>query len=266
MLGPARHHARARCKPQMREYSTDTVILSDLHLGSRLSRACDAVKMLRQHGFRRLILLGDIFCDLDFGRLKKDHWRFLSYIRKLSNPKRGIEVVWVEGNHDQGLSHLMSHLVGVRVYQEYRWEFAGKRHLAIHGHQFDRFVVNNVLLSKLGASVFLMLQRLDSRAGSFSQFLDRLNSAWLRLTPKVATGALAYAKHHRADYVFCGHTHEPIQVEREGTRYYNAGCWTNSSATYITVGKEGIQIHEYQSGIDDRDPGQKRSRIAAPAA
>src|SRR5437588_1871815 len=137
----------------MREYSTDTVILSDLHLGSRLSRARDAVKMLRQHGFRRLILLGDIFCDLDFGRLKKDHLHFLSYIRKLSNPKRGIEVVWVEGNHDYGLSELMSHLVGIPVYQEYEWQFQGRRHLAIHGHQFDRFLVTNRLL----ATVFTLI-------------------------------------------------------------------------------------------------------------
>src|SRR5215470_9887992 len=125
--------------------------------------------MLRSQSFRRLILLGDIFCDLNFARLKKEHWNFLSYIRKLSNPKRDVEVVWVEGNHDQGLSHLMSHLVGVRVHQEYFWEYEGKRHLAVHGHQFDRFVLNNELLSRLGASVYLMLQKLDSRSGAFSR-------------------------------------------------------------------------------------------------
>ena len=44
----------------------------------------------------------------------------------------------------------MSHLVGVKVYEEYEWEFDGRRHLAIHGHQFDRFAVNNLLLSSLG--------------------------------------------------------------------------------------------------------------------
>ena len=250
----------------MRASSFDTVIISDLHLGSRLSRAADAVEMLQEHTFRRLILLGDIFCNLNFARLKKDHWRFLSYIRKLSNPKRDIEVVWVEGNHDHGLSHLMSHLVGVRVYQQYFWEFEGKRLLAVHGHQFDRFVVNNAVLSRLGAWAYLMLQRLDSRSGEFSRFLDRMNSAWLRLTPKVASGALAYAKHHRVDCVFCGHTHQPLQAEQEGTRYYNAGCWTSSSPTYITIGEEGVQIHEYQSRIDDRNPSQERIRIASPAA
>ena len=93
----------------------DTIIISDLHLGSEVSRAPAALRMLKSASFNRLILLGDIFCDLNFGRLKKEHWKFLSYIRKLSNPKREIEVVWVEGNHDHGLSQVMSHLVGICV-------------------------------------------------------------------------------------------------------------------------------------------------------
>src|ERR1051326_5477928 len=109
----------------------DTVILSDLHLGSETSRAKAALQMLKETSFRRLILLGDIFSDLNFRRLKKEHWQFLGYIRKLSNPKRGVEVVWVEGNHDVGLTQVMSHLVGVRVYQEYSWDFQGLRHVAV---------------------------------------------------------------------------------------------------------------------------------------
>src|SRR2546430_9417476 len=121
----------------------DTVIISDLHLGSDVSRARAALSVLKGTYFRRLILLGDIFHDLNFRRLKKEHWQFLSYIRKLSNPKRNVEVVWVEGNHDLGLSDLMSHLVGIPVYQQYMWDYRGKSYLAIHGHQFDRFVINN---------------------------------------------------------------------------------------------------------------------------
>src|SRR6202161_1269205 len=139
----------------------DTLILSDLHLGSECSRAREATRLLKQSRFRRLILLGDIFADLNFARLTKDHWKFLGQIRKLSNPKRNIEVVWVEGNHDQGLTDIMSHLVGVRVYQEYAWQYGGLRHLAIHGHQFDGFQVSNVRLSKMGTSLYLKLQKID---------------------------------------------------------------------------------------------------------
>ena len=222
--------------------------------------------MLRSKRFRRLILLGDIFSDLNFGRLTKPHWKFLSYIRKLSNPKRGVQVVWVEGNHDHGLSSVMSHLVGVKVYQEYRWDFGGHRHLAIHGHQFDRFVVNNLLLSSLGSFLHLQLQKIDFKGKSFSRFLDRLNTRWLRLSTKVASGAIAHGRLRQADRVFCGHTHRAVSCERDGISYYNCGAWTDSRPTYITIDSEGVRIHEYVERSDDRDTSEERSLAdSAPA-
>ena len=230
----------------MESVFADTLIISDLHLGSDVSRAREACQMIRNAVFHRLILLGDIFCDLNFGRLKKQHWQFLSMIRKLSNPKRGVEVVWVEGNHDRGLTDVMSHLVGVNVFQDYEWSFAGRRYLAIHGHQFDRFVINNAVLSRAGEWAYLHMQRFDSKRKVLSRFLDRQNSRWLRLSPKVAAGAIAFAKHRRADVVFCGHTHEARCVEQDGVQYFNSGCWTTSRVpTFLTVSEDGVKIHEF---------------------
>lgn len=256
---------RLRYTESMTAPCFDTVILSDLHLGSEISRARAALAMLKETSFRRLILLGDIFCDLNFRRLKKQHWQFLSYIRKLSNPKRHVEVVWVEGNHDQGLSEVMSHLVGVEVHQEYEWNFRGVRHLAIHGHQFDRFTLNNVVLSRALTSLYLRLQKLDSRQGA-TRLLERLDTKWLRLTPKVAQGALAHARARRAERVFCGHTHEPLRLEENGIEYFNTGCWTQPQATYITIDQEGVQIREYNERIDDNHSGEKRGAPVAEAA
>jgi UDP-2,3-diacylglucosamine pyrophosphatase LpxH len=235
----------------------DTLILSDLHLGSHISRAQDAMRMLRQSSFRRLVLLGDIFSDLNFGRLTKDHWKFLGYIRKLSNPKRKIEVVWVEGNHDQGLANIMSHLVGVKVYQEYVWEFEGRRHLAVHGHQFDRFAVNNKLLSNLGSFLHLQLQKLDFKDRSFSRYVDLLNTRWLRLSAKVADGAMAQARLRQAVRVFCGHTHVALQRADDGVEYYNSGSWTDAQATYITVDSEGVRIREYDDPLVRMGPSEE---------
>src|ERR1700751_3800628 len=132
----------------------NTLILSDLHLGAETSHAREATDLLKKTHFQRLILLGDIFADLNFSRLTRDHWKFLSYIRKLSNPKRKIEVVWVEGNHDHGLSDVMSHLVGGPGYQRYVWTYQCKRHLAIHGHQFDRFSCRNLWISRVGLGIY----------------------------------------------------------------------------------------------------------------
>jgi UDP-2,3-diacylglucosamine pyrophosphatase LpxH len=246
----------------------DSLILSDLHLGSEISRASEAVELLENMRFRRLILLGDIFADLNFRRLTKEHWKFLSCIRKLSNPKRKIEIVWVEGNHDHGLAEVMSHLVGIPVYEQYVWEYGGKRHLAIHGHQFDRFVINNYLLSRLGEFAYLHLQKWDARHKKFVRYLDRLNTRWLRLTQKVADGALAHAKTGEAERIFCGHTHVAHTVLRDGVEYYNSGSWVDARCTYITIAEEGVRIHEYERQQPSlyRDPGEERTGTAARPA
>jgi len=247
----------------------DTLILSDLHLGADMSRAREALRVLRETSYRRLILLGDIFADLNFGRLKKEHWKFLGFIRKLSNPKRQVEVVWVEGNHDLGLAEIMSHLVGVEVYQEYQWDYRGIRHVAVHGHQFDRFVVKNVRLNYwFGTLLYLQLQKLDSKNKVLTRFLDRLGTRWQRLSEKVADGALSHAARVGATRIFCGHTHAALCRQRDGCEYYNSGAWIDEKLTYITVGDDGVQIHEYVQPPDVGHEGQDAEREAheiAPA-
>jgi UDP-2,3-diacylglucosamine pyrophosphatase LpxH len=229
----------------------DTLILSDVHLGAEVSRARAATAMLNENSFHRLILLGDIFADLNFGRLKKEHWKFLGAIRKLSNPKRNVEVVWVEGNHDLGLTNVMSHLVGVRVLQEYAWKYAGLQHLAIHGHQFDGFAVNSVPLSQLGTWFYLQMQKLDMKGKPLVRMIDRLNTRWLRMSAKVAAGAIAYAKQRGANRIFCGHTHDAMDLERDGIQYYNSGGWIDARPTYITIGEDGVRIHEYVEPLEE---------------
>jgi UDP-2,3-diacylglucosamine pyrophosphatase LpxH len=256
----------------MAEMVFDTLLVSDLHLGSEVSRARDALNLIEALSYRRLVLLGDIFADLNFRRLNGDHWKFLSCIRKLSNPKRKVEVVWVEGNHDFGLSNVMSHLVGVPVYQRYVWNFAGKRHLAIHGHQFDNFMKRNPFLVRAGE--FFMhdvIPVLDGKAKRITRYIDRCTTNWGRMTPRIMNGALAYAKAGGIDRVFCGHTHVAMSAEREGISYYNTGSWIDSRATYITVGEEGVNIGDYPTrsedlcGIDDCHSSEERSTQPAEA-
>lgn len=243
----------------MRAAACDTLILSDVHLGAEVSRASAATRMLRENSFRRLILLGDIFADLNFGRLKKEHWKFLGAIRRLSNPKRGVDVVWVEGNHDLGLTNVMSHLVGVRVFQEYCWHYQGLTHVAIHGHQFDGFAVNSVPLSALGTRFYLQLQKLDLKGNPIARLIDRLNTRWLRMSAKVASGAIAHARERGAQRIFCGHTHDAMHIKQDGVDYYNAGGWIDARLTYITVGDDGVCIHDYNERSDDRDPSEERN-------
>ncbi|MBN1633657.1 MAG: UDP-2,3-diacylglucosamine diphosphatase [Ignavibacteria bacterium] len=226
--------------------TVDTIILSDIHLGSEVSRADKAKEVLQKYNFRRLILLGDIFDDLNFHRLKREHWGFLTYIRKLSNPKKQKEVIWVEGNHDAGLSKIMSHMMGLKVHKQYIFETAGQKILSIHGHQFDRFLNENLIISNIAGYIYNLIQRFGGKKQRFARFLKKASKGWLRLTEKIAIGALKYANRRKANIVICGHTHVAtvVPIVANNIKYYNTGCFTDIPSNYIIITEMGEIINK----------------------
>lgn len=219
--------------------AVDTIIVSDIHLGSDVSRSSRLLELLRSCTYHRLILNGDVFDDLNFNRLSKDDWKFLSYIRRMSNPRRGVDVVWVVGNHDGGVAEILSHLLGVPVHEEYLWESHGRRHLAIHGHQFDKWINDHVIVTAVASWLYLLLQKMDPEH-RMSRWVKRTSKKWLRLSDKVGHDAAAYGrKQHEADVVFCGHTHHATETTIDGVRYFNSGCWTDKPSQYIMIDLQG---------------------------
>lgn len=218
-----------------------TIIVSDIHLGSDLSRVNELIDVLDSWVFERLILLGDIFDNLDFKRLSGLHWGFLSHIREVSRKR---EVVWIEGNHDEGLLELAPYILGVKACREYTWDYNGKRYLAMHGHQFDHPVIRNGRITNLACLIHRFTQRIDTKGYVLSRYLQRKSTTWLRLSKKVAYNAIRYAIAKGVSYVFCGHTHQAMSVFTEDVHYYNSGCWTDTPASYISIGGDGIKLHE----------------------
>ncbi len=89
------------------------------------------------------------------------------------------------------------------------------------------------------------------------------------MSPKVAAGALEHAKHHQAERIFCGHTHQALHVEQGGIDYYNSGGWVDSRLTYLTIDESGVKIHEYDErfeGTDDRDSSEERGEADSALA
>src|SRR5271155_5265394 len=235
----------------------ETLIVSDVHLGSAVSLAAALTHLLKHSKFKRLILLGDIFQDLDFSRLTSEHWKLISYIRKLSNPKRGVEVVWVEGNHDAGITDVMEHLLGVKVYKQYEWGWRGRKCVAIHGHQYDKLWAHGVpFLGRIFTPIYLWMQRVDFLKKWLPRMLDKFHTHWERLDRKVADGALKFAAHLGAGYVFCGHTHQTYDEIRNGIHYYNTGDWTGAAGTYIALKDGQVEQHEYR--VDDHHSCKER--------
>lgn len=221
-----------------------TIVISDVHLGSPVSRPRELVKLLEHYSFRQLILNGDIFDDLNLKRFRESDWYFLRYLRYLSND-RTIKVIWVIGNHD-GNADLLSDLLGLRIYQEYKWTYDGKSYMAIHGHQFDHFLQKHVILSDIASWFYHLAQLLDGERQLLSRFIKRTSKAWLRLSHKVGDRALKYAYERGVEVVICGHTHQALYKSNDATVYYNSGCWTDTPSHYITIDTiNGVTVNEF---------------------
>jgi UDP-2,3-diacylglucosamine pyrophosphatase LpxH len=231
----------------IKEY--DSIIISDLHLGSTISEARRCLKTLKTLKFKRLILLGDIFADLNFSRLNKEHWEFLSYLRELSNPKRNIEIVWVVGNHDLELQQVMSHLVGIETHDAYVWYVGEKKCIALHGHQFDPAMIGMLGFTKFISWWFLQIQKIPGFQKKWSQWIDLVTGHFQNLSSIVLTRAIKYAKLHNYDIIFCGHTHTAIHISLDGIDYYNSGCWVGKKGSYIAI-KDSI-IEVLQNTLND---------------
>jgi UDP-2,3-diacylglucosamine pyrophosphatase LpxH len=218
----------------------NTLIVSDVHLGSHVCRANALLATLDAETYDHLILLGDIFDDLHLRRLKQSHWHVLSRLRQLSDH---VQVVWVEGNHDWGLSEITSHFLGAPVYQTYTWTQAGLTMLALHGHQFDHFLVDHPWISDLATWGYHGLQH-RCRQRWLARRLKRLSKRWLRLSQQVADPALMYAGTRHAAYVFCGHTHVAMMKTVGTATYWNTGCWTDVPSSYIAVKGDHVELCE----------------------
>ena len=223
----------------------DAIIISDTHLGSENCEAKQLTRFLEEvlDGERpthKLILNGDVFDSIDFRRLKKNHWKVLSLLRKLSDR---IEILWINGNHD-GPAEIVSHLLGVEVKDEMILESGGRKFLFHHGHRFDDFIDNHPILTAVADLVYRLLQKID-RSHHFAKLAKKKSKTFLRCTRKIETKSIEYARKLGCDVVCCGHTHQALINVVGDTTYCNSGCWTEKPCHYLTVSNGAIELHEF---------------------
>jgi len=223
---------------------THTLVISDIHLGSRVCQARRLLEVLSEWEFKRLVLLGDVFEDFNLGRLKKTHWQILTEIRRLSKPGNGIDVVWIEGNHDRMVQGVMSRMLGLRTFKRFKFRLGGRNFLAIHGDQFDYFLVDHPIATALACRMYLLVQRYGGQEQRISRALKKRSKRWMKASKLVAKRALEYGKEQGADVILCGHTHQPMMRRMGGVTYYNSGCWTDVPSTYLTIDEHGVTLHE----------------------
>lgn len=215
----------------------DAVIISDVHLGSDVCESSGLIAFLESILYenvktKSLIINGDFFDNMDFRRLKGDHWRVLSLVRKIS---KRIAVIMVVGNHDDNID-VLSHLLGMEYYAEYVLESGGKRILIAHGDEFDSFIEKRPLITKMADNIYRLLQRIDT-SHTLARYAKKRSKIFLRNAERIEREALRRMKQRNCDMVCCGHVHFATENVKSG--YYNSGCWTEKPCSYIVI-QDGI--------------------------
>lgn len=220
----------------------DAIIISDIHLGSNVCQAKTLASFLSQieNGeidTDTLIINGDLFDSWDFRKLKKDHWKILSQIRKISDI---IKVIWISGNHD-GPADMVSHLIGVDFMDEYSLISGEEKILILHGDIFDNVISKHPRLTKLADNLYRLLQRY---AGFYySNLAKRSSKTFLRCSQQVCERAKSYCSIKKCDTVICGHTHLATNDVSDSISYYNSGCWTDHPCSYISIKNGSVKIN-----------------------
>ena len=224
-----------------------TIWISDIHLGTRGCQADKLLDFLKKTESENLYLVGDI---IDGWRLKRSwYWpqAHNDVVQKiLRKARKGTNVVFVPGNHDEfAREYCDHHFGGVEVKDRLIHETAaGMRLLVLHGDQFDVVVRYAKWLAVLGDGAYTVLLWLNNWFNKLRKQMGRPYwslSAYLKLKVKNAVKYIAEyeeavaraAAEADVDGVVCGHIHHAEMREINGMLYCNDGDWVESCSALV---------------------------------
>jgi len=215
--------------------------ISDIHLGTRGSKAEALLHFLREHEFETLYVVGDF---IDVWALRRGiYWpqAHNDVIQKILRAgRKGTRVIYIPGNHDEFVAGFFGHFGAVEIMQrDIHTTVDGRRLLVIHGHELDTVVQNIKWLAFVGDVGYQFLLRLNHPVNTIRRWLglDYWSlSAYVKKSVKNAVSFIGafekaivqYARRDHVEGVVCGHIHTPVIREIEGIGYYNSGDWVES--------------------------------------
>jgi UDP-2,3-diacylglucosamine pyrophosphatase LpxH len=232
------------------------IIVSDLHLGIKDSKAEEFIELIDTHPTDLLILNGDIIDGWALNRgtkWKKQHTKVISKLLKLSNKTR---IIWIRGNHDEFIQEFIgTHLGAIEIREDYVLELTDKKYYCFHGDVIDVFITKYKWLSKIGAIGYdfaLWLNRVYNTYRKWRKLPYISISQKIKESVKVATNyvndfevtALSMAIKKGCDGVMCGHIHQPEDRMINGKRYLNSGDWIENMSAICIDKDENLYLYK----------------------
>lgn len=238
-----------------------SVWISDVHLGTRASKAEELVGFLRGLECEHLIVVGDL---IDGWRLEREAWWPASHQEVLDqlfgHAHGGAQVVYVTGNHDEELRREPSSFGPVRCVERLLHEdVLGRRWLVLHGDRHDPVTGKRGLMTPIGDAALLASVALDRVVDSARRSVGRERAelgrklrGWMkrsvcRLEPWIGR-VTAEARAQAAQGVVCGHFHEADLRPHGELVYANTGDWVQARTALVERHDGGIELVEWRAG------------------
>lgn len=231
-----------------------TVVLSDIHLGTRFSKVKEVCDFLSSVNCSNLILNGDTIDGWQVRKNDYEFWgseqaRFFRIIMKMVE-NHGTKVYFLRGNHDDFLDKIIPMQMGpLNILKDMEIESAGKRFFVTHGDVFDSITSNMKWMAKLGDVIYNILLRINVlynkwqalRGKPYYSFSQEIKNKVKKAVSKTSDfdGMLTdMARAKGCDGVICGHIHRPEDRMIGGIRYLNSGDWVETLSA-LTEDQEG---------------------------
>jgi len=208
------------------------LIVSDIHLGDKDSRADLLLKILEENQAKTIIIAGDLFDHHNLHRLCKTHWKVLSKLRKLSKKRN---MIYLIGNHCFLKAEFMSILLGFNCKNEHIIELKDEKILVTHGDIFDIFFTKYKVITNFIIKCYYLLRKFTPYADDVFQLCYKKNMSFIEKSSSVKKNALNYIDMNGYDKIICGHTHLP---EDDG-KYINTGSFCEKECGYVIIDKKG---------------------------
>jgi len=212
-----------------------TLVLSDLHIGSKGCNSEGILKLLKEEKADRYILVGDIIDGWLFMKYKSFEYQQTKVIRKLLKLSKDKEIIWIAGNHDEFLRKYLDLEIGnIKICDE----FVENGIWFCHGDKYDGIVKMRWLgiLGSLGYDLAIVIDRFLKKLGnkkSLSKYLkDNVKSA-ISFMVDFENEMVRQASKRGCHTVVCGHIHNPSDKMIEGVRYINTGDWVENHTKLI---------------------------------
>ena len=125
--------------------------MSDIHLGSKWSKAKEANLFLKAHTCETLILCGDIIDGWEILRGKKPKWkkRHTHFIKRLLSILPHTHIIYLRGNHDDFLDRILPlEIPNFTICRDYVYQSGERRHYVSHGAVFDTITSRFLCISQ----------------------------------------------------------------------------------------------------------------------